>query len=98
MITENPYEYEEDDEEQFRGLLPHETSGTEHGGVLAAVPHTAQVGPLADVVLYLAVACVYGGPSRAVVPLADAPGARVLGRLSMQVEQEGWKSPWRWSG
>jgi zinc finger protein DZIP1 len=43
VVTENPYEYEEDDEEQFRSTLPHEVPGALHGGVLTVQEHPAQV-------------------------------------------------------
>jgi hypothetical protein len=43
VLTENPYEYEEDDEDQFRRSLPHEVPGSLHGGVLTVQEHTAQV-------------------------------------------------------
>ncbi|KAJ9523881.1 hypothetical protein QJQ45_020074 [Haematococcus lacustris] len=40
--TDHPYDFEEDDEEQFRAALPHEVPGTRHGGVRALQPHTLQ--------------------------------------------------------
>lgn len=41
VISENPYEFEDDDEEQLRDLMPHEVKGRR--GVLATQPHDAQV-------------------------------------------------------
>lgn len=44
VITENPYEFEDDDEQRFRANLPHELPGRQ--GVLSVQPHVMQVGGL----------------------------------------------------
>ena len=41
VITENPYEFEGDDEELFRAMMPHEMR--ERRGVLSVQPHPMQV-------------------------------------------------------
>lgn len=43
VLTEAPYEYQEDDEEQFRAMLPHEVP--EQTWVLSTIPRAASVGP-----------------------------------------------------
>lgn len=44
VLTENPYEYEDDDEQQFRRALPYEVAVAQQRGVLAARPHEEKVG------------------------------------------------------
>jgi hypothetical protein len=45
ILSEHPFEFQDDDEPQFRAMLPHEVlgGGRVGAGVLAAHPHTLQV-------------------------------------------------------
>lgn len=58
VITENPFEFEDDDEATFRALLPHEVA--ERKGVLSAKQHDLQVGWWPEAVLLLLLLLLLG--------------------------------------